>query len=186
MYQKNEKGLSLLTLLLAIAIVAGAAIWWKNSRDASLKEQAIAAKAQQEAQEEKNRQLERQKQEFQAQVEGERKKNEFDKAISELGAIYARWNDALKLADSTARIALSGPVGKLQEIKREAESHMVPECLVDSKKKMVDGMNKMIDGFMQFMGDADIGKILAHVSFGEGRKLFDEYEKGAAACNPVK
>lgn len=184
MFMKNEKGISLLTLLVAIAIAIGAAIWWKESRDASLKEQAIAAKAQQEAQEEKQRQLERQKQEFQAQVEKERNKNEFDKSISELNSIYARWNDALKLADSTARIALSGPVGKLQEIKREAESLMVPACLVEPKKKMIEGMNKMVDGFMQFMGDADIGKILARVSFEDGRKLFVEYETGSAACAP--
>ena len=162
----------------------GAAVWWKKNRDTSIKEQAIVAKMQQEAEEEKQRQLEKQKQEFQAEVEKERNKNEFDKSVSELNAIYARWNDALKLADSTARIALSGPVGKLQEIKREAESLMVPACLVEPKKKMIDGMNHMIDGFMHFMGSADIGKILARASFEDGSKLFGEYETISAKCAP--
>lgn len=184
MFAKKETGISLLTLLIAIALILGAAVWWKESHNAHIKERAEEARKQQEAQEEKQKQIEKQKQEFQAQIEKERKRNEFEKSISELNKIYSQWNDATTLANNTARIALSGPVGKLQEIKREAESLMVPECLVEPKKKMIEGMNKIIEGFMQFMGDADLGKIHAMVSFESGKKLFDEYEKSSSACAP--
>lgn len=80
---------------------------------------------------------------------------EFEEELSEvdggLAAIYKEWNDAVDIANGTARIALPGPVAKLQEIKRRAESYVVTECLESSKKSMITGMDKMIDAFLLFM-----------------------------------
>ena len=146
----------LLIVLLAIAVAIATAVWWNYYQ----KEQA---------------QLEKQRQ-FDA------RKMEYEKAKMSLAGIYARWNDTLKLADTTARIALAGPVGNMQGIKRETESLMVPACLVEPKNKMAEGMNKMIDGFIQFMGDATLGKFHAQERFREGLVLFAEYEEGVTAC----
>ncbi len=82
MFAKKETGISLLTLLIAIALILGAAVWWKESHNAHIKERAEEARKQQEAQEEKQKQIEKQKQEFQAQIEKERKRNEFEKSSS--------------------------------------------------------------------------------------------------------
>jgi hypothetical protein len=75
-------------------------------------------------------------------------------------------------------------VGNLQSIKREAEALLVPECFIGPKEKMVEGMAKINDGFMQFMADANLGKLLAKVRFEEGAKLISEYEQTARACSP--
>ncbi len=109
---------------------------------------------------------------------------EFATSIPALNTLYSKWKDTLELAHNTARIALTGPVGNLQAIKRETETLFVPDCLVVPKQKMVKGMDKMIEGFFRFMQDAKIGTILAVESFPDGRKLFVEYERGAKACAP--
>lgn len=115
-------------------------------------------------------------------VKEQRNQEEFDTSIPALNTLYGKWKDALQLAESTARIALAGPVGNLQAIKREAETLPVPDCFVAPKQQMTNGMGKMIEGFFQFMQDATLGKYLAAVSFGEGRKFLAEYEKKAKAC----
>ncbi len=161
-----KKGINFLLMLLVIvviAVVTVAAVRWKSSQ----KEQA---------QIEKQRHTEEQKNE---------QKKEYHKAMSSLAEIYVRWNDALRLADSTARIALSGPVGSLQGIKREAESLAVPVCLVEPKTKMVAGMDKFVNGLMHFMAySSDKLDYVARERFEEGMTQFAEYEKDATACNP--
>lgn len=45
-----------------------------------------------------------------------------------LEEIAERWDDAIDIASSTSRIALSGPVSDLQEIRRETRQQEWPEC----------------------------------------------------------
>lgn len=113
-----------------------------------------------------------------------RNQEEFATSIPALNTLYGKWKDALQLAESTARIALAGPVGNLQAIKQQTEALPVPDCFIAPKQKMTKGMGKMIEGFFQFMQDATIGKYLAVRSFDEGRKLLAEYERQAKACTP--
>jgi hypothetical protein len=43
-------------------------------------------------------------------------------------ALYRRWIDAERLAGSTARIALAGPVSQLQALRRETDALTVPRA----------------------------------------------------------
>lgn len=70
---------------------------------------------------------------------------------AQLLAIYRRWVDAERLALSTGRIALSGPVATMQAVQREAENVKVPECLDDAKKSLVELTRKSVTALIQFM-----------------------------------
>lgn len=161
MCKNLQAGMSVVSLIVIILVLLTGVIWWKESRNDQ--QGAVAS----------------QKQEFQQQIEREKNKQAFDKAIAELGNIYERWKDTLALADHTSRVALSGPVEKLQSIKRETASMLVPKCLVEPKKKMVNGMEKIIAGFLKFMSDADYKPV---DEFKEGIGLFSEYEQESATC----
>lgn len=62
-----------------------------------------------------------------------------------------RWDDAVAIADSTGRIALAGPVGELQTIRRELGNLDPPECAATVHNTAVDMMENTIDGFLLFM-----------------------------------
>ena len=186
MQSRKQQGLSLTSVLLVIAVVLVGAVWWMHDQAAKRQQQGAEQQMlaeQQRQSEEKTHQLEAQRKAFEAQAAAERNKQGFDKAIAALAAIYAKWNDAVS-SNSTPRIALSGPVASLQSLKRDAELPLVPECLVEPKKKMIAGMEKVIDGFIGFMDDRDIGKIIASLRFGEGGTLLAQYEKDSNACAP--
>jgi hypothetical protein len=76
-----------------------------------------------------------------------------DKADKKLMEIYSQWLDALKVANSTGRIALSGPITNLQSIRQDTQNLKVPTCLKDAKDTLLESMNNMIDGFLAFAGD---------------------------------
>lgn len=65
--------------------------------------------------------------------------------------LYRRWIDAERLALSTGRIALSGPVASLQTLQREIESLDVISCLSDSKLALVALTTKSTITLLQFM-----------------------------------
>ena len=65
------------------------------------------------------------------------------------------WEDALNIASSTSRIALSGPVGQLQEIRRDASRLTPPACIADLHEDYIEGMDIVIGYFLDFMADVD-------------------------------
>ena len=66
-------------------------------------------------------------------------------------AVYRRWVDAERLANSTARIALAGPVASLQAVQREAESLSAPACLADAKRALVELTTQSTTALIEFM-----------------------------------
>ncbi len=70
--------------------------------------------------------------------------------------LYRRWADAERLAASTARISLAGPVASMQAIQREAESAAVPACLADAKAALVDLTGKSTAAMLDFMRRKDL------------------------------
>jgi hypothetical protein len=78
-----------------------------------------------------------------------------DKGVDQLNSIENRWDDAHKLASSTARIALATPIGELQNVKRDLEKLEVSECLIPAKEALSSYMNSNIANFLSFMADAD-------------------------------
>lgn len=70
-------------------------------------------------------------------------------------ALNQEWNDALIVADSTARISLSGPVSKLQEIRREILAIDFPGCAAPAGFYLEAHYDLVIDSFLNFMTDTD-------------------------------
>lgn len=177
----RQRGVNVLVIFgfMIVAVVA-AYLWRQETREASRlakeAEQAVLAQAALEAQRAKEREA------FEQKVAAEKKKTEYAKSIDALRAIHVRWQDAVRLADSTPRIQLSGQIASLQAIKRDTEALMVPECLALPKANLSSGMAVIIDGFISFMRDADSGKLFAAVRFSEGRRLLTKYEEGLSAC----
>lgn len=62
-----------------------------------------------------------------------------------------RWDDAVAVADSTGRIALSGPVAELQALRREAATLEPPPCVADAHLALGEMMDHTIEGFLLFM-----------------------------------
>jgi hypothetical protein len=78
-------------------------------------------------------------------------------AATKLKDLLGRFRDASELASSTSRIALSGPVATLQQIKREVESTEVPECMTGIRQNFAHGVVDHTQGFLYFMRSDSIG-----------------------------
>lgn len=75
--------------------------------------------------------------------------------LSPLGGILGRWQDAIEIANSTARISLNGPVSDLQAIRREVDDLEAPLCASQAKSALISSMDHVIEGFLIFMQDPD-------------------------------
>ena len=80
----------------------------------------------------------------------------FPSYAEEMSEIQAEWKDTLEIAVSTSRIALAGPVGELQDSRRQANKVTPPDCMTDSHERYLRGMDTFIDFFLDFMADADV------------------------------
>jgi hypothetical protein len=60
------------------------------------------------------------------------------------------WSDAVQVASSTGRIALSAPIATLQRIRRETMAREVPECAIVAKDMLVHSMEGTVQGFLRF------------------------------------
>lgn len=88
--------------------------------------------------------------------------------------LYRRWADAERLALSTSRVALSGPVAAMQAIQREAEAFVSPPCLDGARKILVDLTKKSSDGLLQFMAKEALEGMVYTVV--DRRKLVPAFE----------
>src|SRR5579871_1408916 len=74
------------------------------------------------------------------------------KTVSDQLAQFAtEWDDALKLAASTSRIALASPVSQLQRIRRDVQAQTWPDCATKAKELLVASMSATVDGYLAFM-----------------------------------
>lgn len=71
--------------------------------------------------------------------------------LESVEAVRARWADASRLAGSTSRIALSGPLKDMQQIRRELEAMTLTGCAGDVRELLVDGMTMEIEAYVAFM-----------------------------------
>lgn len=72
--------------------------------------------------------------------------------INTLQSKAQEWDDAVKLANSTPRIALAPQVQNLQRIRREAAALSVPSCGAKSQALMLAYMDTAINAFIDFLG----------------------------------
>lgn len=75
--------------------------------------------------------------------------------VKVLSPILTEWDDADRLAASTARIALSAPVARLQEIRRRAELLSLSRCSTATLPDLLGFMDRKIDTYMLFMTETN-------------------------------
>ncbi len=68
-------------------------------------------------------------------------------------ALIDRWRDAATLADSTARVALAGPIADLQAIRRELLALEPPDCARVVHLSTERYMTHLIESLLMFMRD---------------------------------
>ena len=61
------------------------------------------------------------------------------------------WDDANAIANSASRISLAGPVGELQNLRREWKSIEAPEGLEKFHSLVLDYEEEVIKGYLAFM-----------------------------------
>lgn len=109
-----------------------------------------------------------------------------DKGVENLNEIENRWDDAIDIASSTARIALPTPVANLQNIKRDLKNVELSDCLKPAREVLNDYMDIKINTFLKFMADQEPTK------FGSDDKLIKyfaikkECTGNQGATNPSK
>lgn len=157
----KQNGLTLLQILIAIVLVAGALIGIKSyqSHQATIEAKAIAA-------------------ENKARLAAET-----DKLYSDLDNLARRWTDAVTLADSTPRISLPERVAELQKIKQETENLKVNECLNNPKNSLILSMDATVNGFLVFLHNQNKqGDLAALAPLQKGRALFNDFAQGLSDC----
>jgi len=147
----KQRGFGLFHIILIIIIVAIGSVSWKTY----------------------------QKRQIEAEIKASLEKERADIKISvtDLKAIFEKWGDADKLASSSPRVALAGPVARLQEIKRETGAMNIAPCLKDAKTALVEGMSLRIDAYVSFMQQRNLADEMI-ASIGK----FHEFEQIMLAC----
>jgi hypothetical protein len=92
--------------------------------------------------------------------------------LSKIQPLVEEWDDAVEVANSTARIALSPMVREMQGIKRDVEDVPVPDCARHGSALLTEGMKTIIDAFIAFMGDESDSAVSGY--FYAGYQLMSE------------
>lgn len=184
-FQNKQRGFNVLLVLAAlIALLVGAGFWKHQQQKAAelATAQQRQAEANQQAEADRQRKIAAEKVAFEAQLATENRKSAFDNAIAALNAQYMKWQDASRLAGTTARIALSQPVANLQAIKQETSALQVPGCLGAARIRLIGGMDLTIEGFMKFMVDKKSGEVSSGIYFDLAKVAFSDFESSAKSC----
>ena len=168
----QQRGSVWVIVLVLVAVVIGA---WQYSEHKAATRRAVEAQQKMDAE---RVALEKRLAEEKA------KKDVLVTSSKALDAVLARWDDTVKLAGTTGRIALSTPVATLQEIRRDAAALTVPPCMDQAKEKLVASMQGTIDGFIAFMrNDLKMGDVFAQEKFTQAATDFAAFKDGRSSCS---
>lgn len=106
-----------------------------------------------------------------------------DAGVARIKSVTIKWTDASKLAASTSRVAVSGPVSNLQSLQREISSLAVPACLIGVRDNLALAVKYEVDRFLIFMRDTDYKFNGEYFEF-ESRALAASKEHGLFIANP--
>lgn len=68
-----------------------------------------------------------------------------------IGQLYNEFHDAYKLALSSSRITLGGPISTMQGVKQKLFAMKWPQCARETLQAMLDWFNSTINAFLYFM-----------------------------------
>lgn len=173
--RSSEQGKVLWILLVGMSLLIGAS-WWYQDHQKTVRVREAALRTAQQAQ------AERVKLEKRLVLE-KKQKDAYTQSLEAFDELVKRWEDAVRIADSTSRVSLAGPVAKIQEILRDAEKLTPPPCLDGGKKELLSSMTNTVKGFIEFMrNDANIGKELAQIYFKDVGPAFKSYQSARDTC----
>lgn len=90
--------------------------------------------------------------------------------------LMREWDDAIQLAASTSRIALSPAVNSLQTLRRDASDISVPQCAEYLQEIQATFMEYEIQSFLLFMQEADDTQVQGPVNGAQRAHLAFEQE----------
>lgn len=167
---RSAKTILFLTLGISGIIVASLGFAWAQQQ---LQQKELEKRAETNA-----RQIAERTEELRAMSE------QYREEITQLNGPYMRFVDDLKVASATGRIALSGPVGRMQQSVRELREIQTGECLQQVQSNIAEGMTTIINGFITFM-DADNPDDDSTSLIAKGSKLMKESVDWAPNCTDI-
>ncbi len=180
-----QQGSVWLILVVLTAAILGA---WQYSQHKA-EQKRLAKEAAQRTQELAQRQAEEQRREAERKqlekrlAEERQQRDALTTSNNAIDSLMARWVDATKVAGTTGRIALSGPVTTLQTLRRETEQLTVAPCMDQAKSLLVQSMGSTIEGYLVFMrNEMKIGDKLAQIDFDEAEKNMTAFRIARANC----
>ena len=69
----------------------------------------------------------------------------------EIALILDTWEDAKKIAGSTARMSMAAPLATLQNIKRDTAAMIVPDCVQQTHALLASAMDYTIEAYLSFL-----------------------------------
>lgn len=146
MNRKHEQG-SIVTVVSALVIVSILGYFFIYSPYVERRE----AEVKRVAEEQRLQAAEKLKQERQATAN-----RECQLAASTLRNVTSHWQDAIKLASATPRIALAAQVGNMQQLRQQVMTQSLTECASSAKNALIEVMNIEINYFTLFLAqDSD-------------------------------
>ena len=184
---RADRGGYLLWVILAgLLALLLAAFVYRQHRTEQLKIQAeqqeMADRA--EAQRQQQLQEEEQRREEQAQLAAaEERRGALTASLKAIDEQMTLWEDAERVASTTGRIALSGPVTNPQTIRRDTAQLTVTTCLGPARDSLVKSMDATIEGFLTFMrNDLHMGEALSRGNFEDASKEMAAYRQLRGIC----
>lgn len=191
----SNRGNVWVMVLLVLSVVVGA---WQYSEYRSRqrrqlydqdREKAQALALQQRQAEEEARKHEEARRQEQIKAMQERdavakmQKDALSQALKSVDDFAIRWEDASRVAGVTSRMALSGPVASMQNLKREAANLAVPPCLDAGKAALIKSIDGTVEAYMIFMAEKnDLGKVLATGMLRIADDDLSKFKSARSAC----
>lgn len=165
-------------LLVLVAAVLGA---WRYSEHRATQKQLAKDVAERQAQKTRAEQERKAVEERLAKEKAQR--DALSMSLKAVDDVVARWNDAVKIASTTSRVSLPGPVATLQAVRRDAEQIVAPPCLDVGKAELIKSMNSTEQGFLVFMrNELKLGDVLSKLDFEEAGKSMAAFKREREAC----
>lgn len=170
-------------VLLAALLLGVLAAWQYDGRRAMRRERETEAKAAQEARAAADAAAAERKVLEQRLRQAHQEEDALRASLKAVDAVVARWEDAVKVASTTGRISLPGPVAALQAVKRDAEQLTVPPCLDGAKAELLKSMDSTVEGFLVFMrNEYKAGDSLSSPYFSEAAQAMAAYRLARTEC----
>ncbi len=113
-------------------------------------------------------------------AEQEKHRAEIRESLSEVRGFFRRIDDANKLAASTSRVALSGPVKDLQQIGRDIKAFKAKGCAAEPAALAEEAVRLISEAYMEFMRNGTQERI-DHL-FREAALKVEENARALHAC----